>query len=261
MGNFEKLSVLVIVVIIVMILVVAIYEWTGSPSEPTPSDSMTTSMVEPAGTGGSPSGEPASASEEFRKIFDNYKEPGAPGLAPVPGDGKPLQGVTPTPSPGVLPTKPTPAGPASAEPKPETPAPSATEFPETTHVVAAGESLSEIAHKHWKRASYYPKILDANPGLDPMRLRVGQKLKIPALTIEAATLAKVPAGEKRAGPTESGPRPKAGEEYTVRSGDTWESIARAAYDTVERWPEIYMKNMRKTGMKDLRGGVVIQLPK
>ena len=30
MGNFEKLSVLVIVVIIVMILVVALYTWSGS---------------------------------------------------------------------------------------------------------------------------------------------------------------------------------------------------------------------------------------
>ena len=31
MGNFEKLSVLVIVVIIVMILVVALYTWTDNP--------------------------------------------------------------------------------------------------------------------------------------------------------------------------------------------------------------------------------------
>lgn len=281
MGNFEKLSVLVIVVIIVMILVVAIYEWTGSPSDAPPTDPTVTGKVDEAiGAGGSPSASATStttAETDIRKMFEIYNPPavnvndplatsgdktakhGTPGAASAATQGTGTSG-TGTPGAGTSGTAtPTPGAAATTEAGTETPA--AVEHPETTHVVAAGESLSEIAQKHWKRGSYYTKIVDANPGLDPMRLRVGQKLKIPALKIEAPALAKETSGAKRSGSKSSGPRAKPGDEYTVRSGDTWETIAKDVYDTADRWPEIYMKNMNKTGMKDLRQGLVILLPK
>jgi nucleoid-associated protein YgaU len=275
-GNFEKLSVLVIVVIIVMILVVAIYEWTGSPSDtPTTEPTATGKVDEAIGAGGNPSASATSttgANEDITKVFEMFNPPAvnvtdplaAPGAKPAtpkaPGAAVAATPGTGTPGTGTSGTA-TPAAGAAATTESGGEAPAALEYAETTHVVAAGESLSEIAQKHWKRASYYTKIVDANPGLDPMRLRVGQKLKIPALKIEAPALAKDASGAKRSGSKSSGSRAKPGDEYTVRSGDTWETIAKDVYDSADRWPEIYMKNMNKTGMKDLRQGLVILLPK
>jgi len=65
------------------------------------------------------------------------------------------------------------------------PAASAPETPrgETEHTVASGESLSLIAQKYYGSQAEWPRIYQANKaviGDDPNRIRVGQKLKIPA---------------------------------------------------------------------------------
>jgi nucleoid-associated protein YgaU len=54
---------------------------------------------------------------------------------------------------------------------------------ETEHVVASGESLSVIAQNYYGSANDWPRIYQANKALigdNPDRIRVGQKLKIPA---------------------------------------------------------------------------------
>ena len=53
-----------------------------------------------------------------------------------------------------------------------------------------------------------------------------------------------------------------GKEYKVKGSDTWERISKAAFKTSERWPEIYMKNMKLTpSPRDLRPGLVIMIPR
>jgi nucleoid-associated protein YgaU len=49
-----------------------------------------------------------------------------------------------------------------------------------THVVKSGESLGTISTKEYGSAKHWKRILDANPGLDPARLQLGQRLAIPA---------------------------------------------------------------------------------
>jgi nucleoid-associated protein YgaU len=54
---------------------------------------------------------------------------------------------------------------------------------EQEHTVAAGESLSLIAQKYYGSQADWPRIYQANKAIigdDPNRIRVGQKLKIPA---------------------------------------------------------------------------------
>jgi nucleoid-associated protein YgaU len=48
-----------------------------------------------------------------------------------------------------------------------------------THVVKTGETLGTISTKEYGTAKYWKRILDANPGLDPARLQLGQRLVIP----------------------------------------------------------------------------------
>jgi nucleoid-associated protein YgaU len=67
------------------------------------------------------------------------------------------------------------------------PAPDAAAFEqppaEREHTVAAGESLSVIAKNYYGSANDWPRIYQANKAIigdNPDRIRVGQKLKIPA---------------------------------------------------------------------------------
>ena len=99
--------------------------------------------------------------------------------------------------------------PAAPVPPPEAPAPTENEY-----VVVKGDTLSKIAKANgvtWKA------IEDANPGVTPTRLKIGQKLVIPAST-SAAPGSTVPG----AAPADNG----SGEVYTIKSGDTLGRIAK-----------------------------------
>src|SRR5207247_823113 len=118
MGNFEKLSVLVIVVIIVMILVVALYTWTDSP------DAAAKDAATPVASG--------TALKDSRTVIIPAPQP--PPLTPSMGDDKFLPGVAPAPSPfAALPQVPPvpvpPPEPAKVEPK--------------VHEVVSGDTLGK----------------------------------------------------------------------------------------------------------------------
>lgn len=254
MGNFEKLSVLVIVVIIVMILAVAVVEWTSDTTEPAPEADGTThaSLLTPPPEP-LPAPRPAADPKKPLKAEGDAKGSGLLDLEKWLHDGgKDDFKESPPGQPKVVadPPKPVPAVP---------PAPSATDIPETTHVVAQGETLGEIAKKYYGKSSLYPAILEANPGITPTTLRPKQTLKIPAMKGLAQ------GGSKPSGMSASaggpGERPVAGKDYTVRAGDTLESISQSAFGTQQRWPEIYLKNInRMRDQKDLPAGKVIFIP-
>ena len=286
MGNFEKLSVLVIVVIIVMILVVAIYEWTGSPEDGAPKGETAVeksldatppplpgpSFIDPPQTPGMAdlSGKkPVAADKLGGKALVDPSQPGKKDESWWVADPKkeliPEKPLVETP-PGAPGDK---AGGEATEPKVE-PADkgAAKEIAETTHVVASGDTLGGISLKYYGSSRHYPRIEEANPGLVAHSLRVGQSIKIPALKIEAKkTLASV--GGTRSDKAQadeaqesSGERPVPGKEYKVRASDTWPRISKEAYKTSERWPEIFMKNMKLTpSPSDLRPGLVIMIPR
>lgn len=88
-------------------------------------------------------------------------------------------------SPPAVRTNGAPSLPGNHQPNPFRPAPlsggSATNPPAGTpgtHVVKAGETPSQIARQYGLKLS---ALMAANPGLDPRRLRVGQRLKIPSV--------------------------------------------------------------------------------
>jgi LysM repeat protein len=92
----------------------------------------------------------------------------------------------------------------------------------TEYVVVKGDSFSKIAKKFGVTVK---AVEAANPGVEPTKLKVGQKLSIPAAS--GGTAATAPAG--MASTAASG-----GEEiYTVKSGDTLTKIARANSTTVK----------------------------
>ena len=83
------------------------------------------------------------------------------------------------------------------------------------HEIQQGDVLSRIATKY---KTTLKDLLEANPGVDPRRLRVGYKLVVPSGT---ALLAKKTESTKTQVPSTSG------KTYEVKAGDSLSAIARA----------------------------------
>jgi nucleoid-associated protein YgaU len=232
MGNFEKLSVLVIVVIIVMILVVALYTWTGDPeSTAIAKDPTVAAMSDAARTGAS--------NRAAEIVIPKPALAGADRTAPAPGMVDPITGLpmgslapSPFPTPVITP-------PVADLPK-EPVKPAEPRF----HEVASGDNLTKIAKKYYgsKTTTGISLIRTANALSDESMLRVGQKLTIPELRDDGKVA--VVAGGKGAPvhASEAVPSLKPGSVYTVRSGDTLPRISKRAYGTADKWHEIWLAN-------------------
>ena len=82
-----------------------------------------------------------------------------------------------------------------------------------THVVAKNETFSSIAKKYGVTVK---AVQDANPGVDPRKLQINQKLNIPPPTVAAESPGLAPSPDAGVGE----------HVYTVVSGDTLGGIAR-----------------------------------
>jgi len=91
----------------------------------------------------------------------------------------------------------------------------------TEYVVVKGDTLGKIAKNHGVTLN---ALKAANPGVEPTKLKVGQKLSIPASSGGASAMTGGP------GSTGSG---VAGETYTVKSGDSLTKIAKAHGTTIK----------------------------
>jgi nucleoid-associated protein YgaU len=124
-----------------------------------------------------------------------------------------------------------------------------------TYTIRKGDMLYSIAKAHGVSLKALEK---ANPRVNPNRLRIGEKLTIPASAAAAS-------GE--ASPSSSGSAAKAGstgraassKTYTVKSGDTLAGIARSVYGNAGRWKDIAAAN-RISNPRSIRVGMVLKLP-
>jgi nucleoid-associated protein YgaU len=173
----------------------------------------------PAGTGAAGGGFGATSGQ------------GTGGMGNAPGFGPAITSAPATPEPVAAPVA---AGPSST----------------TEHVVASGETLGDISLKYYKSSKQWKRIVDANPGLDPRTLRVGQKLKI---TLDQPAAGAV--GTAVAAPT-AGPGERT---YTIKAKDSLYGIAKRELGSGGRWKEITALN---PGLdhNDLKVGRVIKLP-
>ena len=125
------------------------------------------------------------------------------------------------------------AGAAAVAPTPEPEEPA--ESPAAVvHHVKGGETLASIAASWFGDPGKWPLIAEANPGLDPHHLQIGQRLNLP---------------EKERGLQDDGPRRDAGvtRQYTVRGGDTLTQIAIRLYGDPARWRDLYEANRDAIG--------------
>jgi LysM repeat protein len=89
------------------------------------------------------------------------------------------------------------------------------------YTIAKGDMLGSIAKKNGVTLK---ALQDANPGLNAMRLQIGQKIQIPAASSAVASTASGSSDTASVGD---------GSTYTVRSGDRLEKIAKSHGTTVK----------------------------
>ena len=166
----------------------------------------------------------------------------------------PAAGTKPSDDPWLI--GPTPAyPPATPAPKPET------RFVDYT--IREGDSMWTIADRWLKDPSRWGAIADANPTIDPDRLRVGQRIRIPTKPNAAGPILNAPARLPAAAGT---PAPVAGSRatayYTVRSGDTLSRIALLKYSDAAKWRAIYDANQGAIGFDPdrLEVGMRLRIP-
>ena len=227
MGNFEKLSVLVIVVIIVMILVVALYSWTDNPDHASGAGTM---VAEQPATQPSP---PQTKLEIPGPVKPTFPELPAskPGLANKPLN--PLDFIFPQPTqPGTQPSTDLPPVPPPAPAAPR------------THKVEPGDSFGKLAKLLYPGQVRKGQALlqGANPTVDPSNMRLDTILTVPELPAELAT---APGATPAVNPLAQKPPTLTiakGGTYVVKKGDTLMSISKRAYGSADRWQDIWLAN-------------------
>jgi len=239
---------------IALIAVAFIAPKSKSTESDAPKTDVTTTVTEPSLNGPSSTFGPTPGLDPNTSFNSNPS--GASGLPPAGGGALPPANTFPSGPGGFPPVASAPQSstspafnfnsnlPAPAPTTVETPAP-ATEA--KTHTVASGELLGDIALKYYGSSKAWKKIQEANPGVDPKNLKVGQKLVIPA--------ADPKVGETAPATVATG----AGERsYTVKAGDTLYVIAKKELGSASRWKEI--EKLNNLSSSELRVGQAIKLP-
>ncbi len=142
------------------------------------------------------------------------------------------------------------------------------ESSERTYTVKRGDTLSEIAERELGTQSRWRELVALNPGLDPQRLKEGQRLRIafgpPARIEPAAKPAAEPPPQltQVAQVAQAAPPAKAqgkAKRYTVRPGDTLSEIAARELGSTRRWSEIVELNPGLAPRR-LLAGQELQIP-
>lgn len=179
--------------------------------------------------------------------------PAAVPASPNAASNEPVQPITPVVSPPVANQPVSLPGTSKSQPpadqRSSSPQPPAT----TEYIVKSGDTMSSIAADWFGDANKWSLIAKENPTVDPAKLAVGQKLRLPS---KDAKPAPVPATVKEQTGGSSATA------YTVRSGDTLAKIAREYYGDVSKWKLIYDANKSVIGSDPaaLKPGMKLKLP-
>jgi len=146
---------------------------------------------------------------------------------------------------------------AAAKANPTPPQPPASHVVKPTYKIESGDTFSSIALRLYDDESKWVSIAQANPLIDPMRLKVGQMIRLP-LGDTTGRQRDDRARELRRQLAQPGAAPRI---IIVESGDTLSDIARRAYGQANDWPLIYRSNRNRLAHPDrIRPGMHLTIP-
>ncbi len=134
---------------------------------------------------------------------------------------------------------------------------------ERTHVVVSGDSFSSISTKYFGTESKAGAIASANPLVDPTRMKIGAKLRIPeATTLTAAPPVVTPNGKSVNGSGTTVTASTSGNNHNVATGETLAAISRKYYGSSKYWQKLYAANKGAIGSNpaNLKVGQKLTIP-
>lgn len=129
------------------------------------------------------------------------------------------------------------------------------------YTIKAGDTFASIAAKTLGSADKWHEIAQANPRVDPTKLKVGMTIRLPG-KVTGGTTSTGATTERRATDTGASTSTSAGTTHTVRSGDTLGSISMKYYGSKSQWKKIYNANKAKIGPDPdrLPAGATLTIP-
>ena len=101
------------------------------------------------------------------------------------------------------------------------------------YIIKQGDTLSDISLAWFGTSVRWQDILDANPGLNPKRMRVGHRITLPAKLQPASPGRRV---------ASTPPKVVLPGIYTVRSGDSLTTIAEDKLGSMRKWRVLWEMN-------------------
>ncbi len=140
---------------------------------------------------------------------------------------------------------------------------------ETTYVVKKGDSFESISKSIYGTTTKWKDIAKANPTVDPTRMKIGAKLRIPAagasisnetaMASAATKPSSSASSSKSTTKTASAASATNGGTHVVAKGDTFSSLARSYYGDSKFWKAIAKANP-KISEKSLAIGTKLAIP-
>lgn len=120
-----------------------------------------------------------------------------------------------------------------------------------THVIEAGDNFALLSDHYYGDQKFARFLAEANPGVEPYRMKIGMKIKIPPIPRNTS------AAPKRR------PAHPGSNQYAVREGDTLYAVSARLLGSGARWTEIYELNRGAIGVNpsNIRVGQILDIPK
>jgi len=132
------------------------------------------------------------------------------------------------------------------------------------YTVKSGDTMSSIALAWFGEARRWKLIAQENPLVDPNKLKIGQKLRMPPKDAKLTASARPGPAPTSAGSTATNAVPApSGTIHTVQSGETLSSIAMDAYGNENQWQTIFEANrtVLKNDPDELAVGMRLVIPR
>lgn len=138
-----------------------------------------------------------------------------------------------------------------------------------THKVAKGETFASISRAVYGDSRYYDQIAQANPKINPNRLRPGTIINLPDAAEVKASSKPEPRTETAANSASASPRKTSSpaavdsqKEYRVVAGDSLYKISMHLYGSGEEVDHIYALNKETIGPDEskLKLGMLLKIP-
>lgn len=170
---------------------------------------------------------------------------------------------TSAPDPGAAPAEPTPP----VDPTPDPAAGSSKPAAQRTHTIQRGETFSSISKAVYGDARYYQQIAQANPKINPNKLRPGTVISLPDISA-AKSAGKSPVSPVSRSQSSSKPQASAApavdlqKEYRVAASDSLYKISMRLYGSGEEVDHLYEMNKSIIGPdpSKLKVGTILKIP-